>query len=189
MQNRKYKEGDVINHWTINGYDTNTKKYICICVCGNYGKVKASSLGKVSKSCGCMQKETITKKIKENGFMSIKNKIYDNYKRAALKRDYSFELTKEEFNLIISQKCHYCKTEPNMVYKYGRSKSGNELYDIYNEYKYNGVDRVNNSLGYVKNNCVACCKICNNSKSTLSISEWQEWIIRVHDNYIVRFND
>ena len=76
-----------------------------------------------------------------------------------------------------------------MVYKYGRSKSDNKIYDIYNDHKYNGVDRVDNSLGYIKENCVACCKICNNAKSTLSISEWQEWIIRVHDNYIVRFND
>lgn len=189
MQNRKYKKGDVVNYWTIKEYDPINKKYICICICGNESKVSSSSLGRVSKSCGCMQKEKRIKSIKENGFISIKNKIYDNYKRSALKRNYSFELTKEEFNIITSQKCYYCKSEPNMIYKYGRSKSDNEIYNIYNEYRYNGVDRVDNSLGYIKENCVACCKICNNAKSTLSISEWQEWIIRVHNNYIVRFND
>lgn len=189
MQNRKYKNGDIVNHWTVNEYDPIIKKYICTCVCGNIRRVGASGLGRSSKSCGCMQKESVTKRIKENGFKSIKNKIYGNYKLSANRRGYEFSLTKDEFNHIISQKCFYCKSEPNMVYKYGKSKSDNKIYDIYNEHKYNGVDRVDNSLGYIKENCVACCKTCNNAKSTLSISEWQEWIIRVHDNYIVRFND
>lgn len=39
-------------------------------------------------------------------------------------------------------------------------------------YIYNGVDRMNNSLGYINKNCVSCCKICNYMKLEMSISEF-----------------
>lgn len=30
----------------------------------------------------------------------------------------------------------------------------------------NGIDRLNNSIGYMRNNTVPCCDICNNLKNT-----------------------
>lgn len=189
MQKRKYNNGDKIAYWTVISFDKDTKKYVCLCICGKESKINSSAIGKSSRSCGCMQKESVIAKIKDGGYTSIKNKIYDNYKRAASKRGYVFDLSKEEFNDITSKDCFYCLAKPNMVYKYGRGEKGYRFADAYTDYKYNGVDRVDNSIGYVLENCVPCCKICNNSKSTLSVEEWQEWIIRVHGNYIVRFND
>lgn len=55
-----------------------------------------------------------------------------------------------------------------------------EQFIEYDEFKYNGVDRVDNSIGYTDDNCVSCCKICNNSKSALDLSEWKKWIEKVY---------
>jgi hypothetical protein len=43
----------------------------------------------------------------------------------------------------------------------------------------NGVDRVENSLGYSVDNCVACCKICNWMKLTLSVDEFKAHVIKI----------
>ncbi len=56
-------------------------------------------------------------------------------------------------------------------------------------FKYNGVDRIDNAIGYTKENCVPCCAICNNSKSTLSLKDWLEWIERISTFQIKTFND
>ncbi|MEI8273908.1 MAG: hypothetical protein WCG08_14935 [Paludibacter sp.] len=57
-----------------------------------------------------------------------------------------------EFELIIEKACHYCGKEGP-----------------------NGIDRVNNQIGYIKENCVPCCKHCNYAKGDLSISDFNAW--------------
>ena len=42
--------------------------------------------------------------------------------------------------------------------------------------KYNGIDRVNPALGYVEDNVVTCCKICNIAKHDLRLEEFLAWI-------------
>lgn len=49
-------------------------------------------------------------------------------------------------------------------------------------YFYNGVDRINNSIGYVIENCVPCCRQCNRSKDILNQKEFYEWIMRLFNN-------
>lgn len=41
---------------------------------------------------------------------------------------------------------------------------------------YNGIDRVDNSVGYVLSNCVPCCSTCNRMKGTMSSEEFKEKI-------------
>jgi len=48
---------------------------------------------------------------------------------------------------------------------------------------YNGIDRIDNLKGYLKNNIVPCCKFCNTAKSSMSQTEFKEWINRVYENY------
>jgi hypothetical protein len=69
---------------------------------------------------------------------------FGNHKRSAEARDVSFELTFADFKSILVPlvKCHYCKQRDGT-----------------------GIDRRDNNVGYVKNNCVAACKVCNNRKS------------------------
>ena len=42
--------------------------------------------------------------------------------------------------------------------------------------KVNGIDRVNNNIGYILNNCVACCKYCNIAKGVRTITEFLEHV-------------
>lgn len=44
----------------------------------------------------------------------------------------------------------------------------------------NGIDRVDNSLGYILSNVVSCCKICNYMKKDLSEQEFQDQCERVY---------
>ena len=174
------KIGEQFNHWIVIGYDKKRKKYETRCVCGNIGFVSSSTLksGK-SKSCGCKQKEFLSNDIIDTNYKGLRGRIYKNYKNAAKKRNYEFNLSLEEFSNLIEQNCFYCDSKPNMTYSYGNKYKNNAV--DYSNFKYNGVDRINNSIGYIISNCVPCCKICNNSKSTLSETEWLNWIKVIYE--------
>lgn len=51
--------------------------------------------------------------------------------------------------------------------------------------KRNGIDRVNNNIGYEINNCVPCCFECNAAKNNLTMDEFKDWIIRLYNNLIL----
>lgn len=70
---------------------------------------------------------------------------YNDYMRNAKKRkDKEFRLSFDEFTKLVNSACHYCG-----------HKVDNEV---------NGIDRVDNDLGYIASNCVSCCKKCNRIK-------------------------
>jgi 5-methylcytosine-specific restriction endonuclease McrA len=73
-------------------------------------------------------------------------------RHAAKKRGVEITLTFEEFSEIVrSGICHYC-SEPS-----------------YTDCGY-GVDRVDNRLGYIPDNCVPCCTSCNRKKGALELA-------------------
>ncbi len=90
--------------------------------------------------------------------------LYKRYKNSAKSRNKTFELSTTTFKRLIYSKCYYCGIEP-------RQKVG----DI----QYNGIDRLNNDDGYHIENCLACCKVCNRGKGTMSSEEYVEHLTRV----------
>lgn len=74
----------------------------------------------------------------------------------------------EEFYSISQKDCFYCSDKPNNVIK-----RKNKIF------KYNGIDRLDNSKGHIIDNIVPCCKYCNFAKSDLSIEEFENWIKRI----------
>ena len=86
------------------------------------------------------------------------------YKGKARKRNYSFEILNQCAYYLFYQDCYYCGTEPNPL---------------------NGIDRVDNSKGYVYNNVVSCCKICNSMKNTLSISDFLIHINKIKTHQVL----
>ncbi|KKM91273.1 hypothetical protein LCGC14_1230250, partial [marine sediment metagenome] len=98
------------------------------------------------------------------------NALYSGYKYSAKVRDRVFELTKTQFRILTRQKCVYCGSEPKNVY---HRKNTNGPYIC------NGIDRVDNSVGYTKDNCVPCCKFCNRAKGIETTKNFIAWLGRV----------
>lgn len=161
----------VINEY----YDENKKQlfWLCKCNCGNEKIIKSRGTDLKNghtKSCGCFKARKLP--YGENAF----NRLYDTYKRRALKKGFSFELSKNEFKEITSKNCFYCGIEPKQI----ASKNQNK----YNgKYVYNGIDRIDSSIGYEKNNIVPCCGQCNIAKNNYSYEEFFNWVQRIHKNF------
>lgn len=152
--------------WTVIAFDKIHNKnsyWKCKCECGNIKSISGSSLKRgESISCGCYQKE-VSKELgkvigqKFGGWNKLPdnqaywNRKYSDYKRAAEKRNYYFELTTDEVKEICLGECYYCGTLPN---------------------PYNGIDRVDNESGYTIDNVVSCCKYCNIAKNDLSAPDF-----------------
>lgn len=138
----------------------------CKCKCGNDCVVRGDLLKSYhTKSCGCLNREI--KWIKKPYGEAAFNAMYGNYKHSAKLRKIEFSLSKEEFKLISENDCYFCGSKPKPM-GYDRSGTG--------DYVGNGIDRLNNNIGYLKANCVPCCNICNRAKQTLSESEFMNWI-------------
>jgi hypothetical protein len=109
------------------------------------------------------------------------NRLYSQYRVKAARRNYSFLLTPDEFKQLTQQSCIYCGKQPSMEersrsYKYNKAE-GVKLNTT--PYIYNGIDRKDNSRGYILDNCVPCCKTCNFMKGQLSYAKFLEHIKRI----------
>lgn len=149
----------------ISKFDTSSQ-WFCKCDCGKEIITKKSLLrtGR-SKSCGCLATENARKALKgkrPKGIESALKRKFNAYKFNAQKRNLVFELTIEEFHNLIIQDCRYCGLKPNQQTCIYRSQ------DIENTLIHNGIDRLNNDVGYTLANAVPCCKYCNQMKMDLS---------------------
>lgn len=117
--------------------------WLCKCDCGNTKLASGSKLrqGKVT-SCGC--------KLDQHPKSLVKRYIAN-----AKKRKLEWALSLEQFSTIIEQDCHYCGSPPSVHA---------------HNHKWNGIDRVDNNKGYVVDNAVSCCSMCNKMKSCLGMS-------------------
>lgn len=98
------------------------------------------------------------------------NDLMVKYKQSAKKRGLIFDLDYKTFRCITSQNCSYCNVEPSQI-RYPKNCQA--------PYVYNGIDRIDNSKGYIKGNVTSCCKICNRSKSDMHLTEWYEYLGRI----------
>lgn len=130
-------------------------KYRCLCDCGRETAVIRGNLMQgITKSCGCLQKEVIRRtRTKIN---SRELAIARYYRRNAKVRGLVWGLTQCRLEDFLHDSCIYCGTAPAL-----------------------GVDRLDNSQGYVLGNCASCCVTCNRAKLTMSVSEFKAWIAKV----------
>jgi hypothetical protein len=84
------------------------------------------------------------------------------------------DLTRDDYAKIVAQPCHYCGI-PAPFRKHWSYRGG-----IYAH----GIDRVDNSKGYTKENSVSCCKACNYAKHTMSVDEFLVWVKRVYEHSV-----
>jgi len=164
----------------------------CRCVCGTTRDVLVQNLKKqTSTNCGCNKPSRMRTLVERNinktkrvrlGFSGLR-KVFNLYKIGARRRSYSWELSLEEFEQLTSSNCHYCKSPPDKISKC-RSKRATPEGIERSSYRYNGVDRVDSAIGYIKTNVVSCCWACNKMKSTLSLDKFLETIKNIYNNLI-----
>lgn len=76
--------------------------------------------------------------------------------------------------MLTKMQCEYCGAEPSQIITGSRHR-GN--------YIYNGIDRIDNKLGYIKGNVVPCCWQCNKSKADMSRDMFITWAKNVAARY------
>ena len=82
---------------------------------------------------------------------------YGRYKHRAATKGHSFELTLEQFLLLLNQSCHYCNAAPP-----------------------GGIDRKDNFQGYTLTNSLPCCKRCNLAKNDMDYEEFLNHIRSIY---------
>lgn len=88
------------------------------------------------------------------------------YKKSANKRNLEFDLSLINYTDISSKPCYYC--------------------GIIHDIGFNGIDRIDSSVGYFIDNCVSCCKMCNYIKNNLDYNTFLKRIkhILAHNKLI-----
>ena len=72
---------------------------------------------------------------------------FNNYKRDCTLKRRDFEISLEQFVTIVTAPCFYCH--------------------IIEDKGFNGIDRMDQTHGYIISNAVSCCKLCNYLKGAL----------------------
>lgn len=128
--------------------------------CGKTNSIRTDDLLRKPKSCiHCvknLQKEIADLKYSE--FRKYKN-IFNRYKGNSKFRDREFNLTLENVIKFVNSNCHYC-----------------------NNINSEGIDRINNEIGYTIDNTVPCCKICNQMKHCFSKEIFLNQIKLIYEN-------
>jgi hypothetical protein len=133
--------------------------YECKCECGTIKGIKGTHLTRGdTKTCG----NTIHR-IKPNK-MAKSNAKFLSYQRHAKNRRLTWELGFPSFNSLIRMKCFYCNAPP---------------------IDFNGIDRLDNCVGYTAYNSVPCCAACNWMKRDYTL---EQFLDKIEDIYTITSN-
>ena len=164
--------GTVFGKLTVKGLvgpnEKGTLVWLVECSCGKtkpFPVIGPSLRNGHSKSCGCSRSRLRLSTV--DGWAA--NKVLKAYKEGAAKRRLSWCIPDGPFYSLIRKNCHYCGSLPS---NYVKRKGHPEFF-------YSGVDRVDNSIGYIITNIVPCCRICNSMKERLSKSKFVTHVTKI----------
>lgn len=160
------------------GYHT----WLCRCDCGKEVNVREVKLkAGHSRSCGCSRKYNKPIWTLPKG-EAAKNLLFFHYKDSAKKRGLEFSLERDSFIELTSSDCKYCGEPPTKSMAL-RQKGKSRHRSLNGDYLYNGIDRVDNNVGYIEGNCVPCCWLCNELKKARTQDEFISHILKIADNW------
>jgi len=157
------------------GSDKRGRLQECLCDCGQFVVVPAGHLGKATNSCGCLHSDITSKMFSLPTGEANFNHVFRCYKRKARERNFEFLLTKEQFKELTQQNCFYCGIKPHNL--------GDEP-NCNGKFIYSGIDRIDNTKGYVVDNCVPCCGTCNWMKRDHTRQEFLMKIKLIYENLL-----
>ncbi len=149
------------------GIKNGLANFLCQCDCGNQKIIRGAHLrdGNTQSCNRCLPK----------GEASF-NILYAQRKHATIVRNMRWNLSKDEFRYITSQDCYYCGSHPYQEIL-GDKCNG--------KYVYNGIDRVDNTKGYIYENCVPCCGVCNKMKLNHSVDNFKQFISKIYNHFVL----
>lgn len=144
----------------------------CVCDCGNTKTVSARNLQRgATTHCGC-DRDYSNYGLPEGE--SLFNALFTNYKQNAKHKNLTFTLTKEETKNLFESNCYFCGTAPEKEFTKKNLKGS---------FTYNGIDRIDSSKGYTKNNVNPCCESCNFLKGNRSNEEFLSLVKKIASNH------
>lgn len=166
--------GKSIGEFTILNYSYSKKGlnfYNCSCnTCSTLHTTNIQAIKEGRKCPNCRVRG------KKPTYESQMNYLKNQYVQGAKDRKLEWNLSDEEFYELVTSKCFYSGTEPQH-----RNPSGLRTFL---EFKVNGIDRVDSSKGYTRENCVSCCERCNRMKMSLNKDDFLFQISKIYKYYI-----
>lgn len=147
--NRTHPSGQVETYWKAR------------CDCGSIVEIARSNVGRSQSCLPCALVENGKKRQLPPG-ISLCNGVLADYKKSAKQRGLEWSLTDDRAVQLFRGNCHYCGIAPSTVLRTPLSYGGPSW-----TFVYNGIDRKDNSQGYIEDNVVSCCKFCQYAKRDL----------------------
>ena len=173
--------------FTISSYNPNDKTYTLTCKCGNTSIGDSTHITrKISNLMAegftaCMQcyhkyKQELKDRQEKNAELYVYKDVYREYVKKSKERGIEFELSLDQCSPIFASACFYCGAPP----KNKRTRdTGITVW-------YQGIDRLDNSVGYLLYNVVPCCKYCNSFKMDRTEKEFLEHVSQIYYNKVQR---
>lgn len=158
----------------ITAYVSRTDGYLCLCDCGHSQKIRFYRVKTMTK-CEKCPRTNKGRPVSNDPFVPHRT-VYHRYKLSALRREKEWNLSEQEVFDLIVQDCSYCGLVPSTDMKLS----------AHPDFRYTGIDRVDNDRGYEKDNVVPCCETCNAAKRTMSVDELLTWVARVYNKSVKR---
>ncbi|MEK6881708.1 MAG: hypothetical protein AABY22_18960 [Nanoarchaeota archaeon] len=168
---KKYFYSNILSK---NGFQRNCKE----CYYRASKKYRQKNKDKIRESQKRWRKDNINKVLKEGRKYYKKNKKklsararifhlskkgrFQTYLRSAKKRNIFWNLSFEEFIEFWQKSCTYCNGKIETI----------------------GLDRIDNEMGYEKDNVISCCYICNIMKLNRSLEEFISQCKKIAQNYV-----
>ena len=142
------------------------KSWLCKCKCGKFIVRRSDLLTRTNLhpeyNCGCLAHG-----YKNTNLIDHAKKYLINHVRyGAKRRGITYCVPDKDIAALFDMPCYYCGAPVSNTFK-SKLKCLNGA-----EYRYNGIDRLDNSQGYITDNIVPCCRVCNESKMDRTKDEY-----------------
>lgn len=139
------------------------------CTCGRFFRLRDtnrfSSYDDIRCSV-CKRKKRLSPDIGERY-------VFKRIKSDAVRGGRDFKLSLDTVIKLIHEPCHYCGRR-NINSISVKSRVPGEF--LVKNFRYNGIDRKDNDIGYTEENSIPCCVVCNRAKNSMGYYEFLDWI-------------
>jgi hypothetical protein len=154
------------------GESHKARRWKLLCHCGKEASLKPSEVVKGKwTTCGCRLKHLIGG---DSSMSTFIKKLITNYTKSSRVRCLKWELGDPLALELFYSPCHFCGDAPSRILKSSRGRLAPKMVS--------GIDRMNNSEGYVIGNVLACCVRCNYAKHDMGYEDYVKLIAKTHAN-------